>query len=161
MRKGVSLVLLGLLASGCFSFIARERHLQVEGIDGRLFFRFGGFRGTAAGIDPRWEREKTKLREAINRYLKDNPQVDSDIKKHLQNLEIAVGMTMDQIKLLWGQPHHSIVWGTEGPGENKRERWFYDRIPMALFKRKTWYYELGFDQGRLSEIIQWDTGQPL
>jgi hypothetical protein len=153
IRTTLGLLML-MTAAGCF--VVREEHLQGERIDNHLQFRFDEFRGLTK-IEP----EKRRLREAVAGYLRDNPEVDPHIKKHLQNLEIAIGMTKEQVRLLWGEPNDSEGLGTQQSLEHKMEWWFYDRIPMALFERKTWFYALGFDSGRLSQIIQRITNQPL
>ena len=156
MHSNVIRTTLGLLilvgAAGCS--VVREERLQAEGIDDHLRFRFDEFRGWTK-IEP----EKRRLREAVTNYLRENPEVDPRIKKHLQNLEIAVGMTKEQVKLLWGEPHDST--GLDTQQQSSTNWWFYDRIPMAFFERKTWFYALGFDSGRLSQIIQRITNQPL
>jgi hypothetical protein len=152
-RQLLTLVI-SLVATGCF--VAGEYRRQAERIDDHLRIRFDEFRGWTK-IEP----EKRRLREAVTIYLRENPEVDPRIKRHLEDLEIAVGMTKEQVRLLWGEPHDSI--GSDGNDVigHKTERWFYDRIPMALFERKPWFYELVFDRGRLSEIIQRVTNQPL
>jgi hypothetical protein len=74
-RQLLTLVI-SLVATGCF--VAGEYRRQAERIDDHLRIRFDEFRGWTK-IEP----EKRRLREAVTIYLRENPEVDPRIKRHL------------------------------------------------------------------------------
>ena len=90
----------------------------------------------------------------MREYLANNPGIEPAITENLQNLKISLGMTKDEVRLLWGEPNDTVTDDSQGV-------WFFDRVSLLSFSRVKWFYEVHFTAGRVTDIISWNIGQPL
>lgn len=158
-----------LLVCGCALAPIERRSLQVMSIedhlsydpdysraDGYIYFGGGHPHGRQGWMDDR----KAELRRKVDTYLVDHPETEPVVRDHLFRLEIAPGMTKDEVELLMGSPHGKPVTETN-KSRGTTERWYYHNNAIARVFGGIRRYELVFQGHILSEIVILDAGDPL
>ena len=109
------------------------------------YWRYNGLFNMKSERDLEVFRIQLLLR--VGKYIMRSPDLDKRIKDSLLELKIRVGMSREEVELLWGKPHHVMDKTPES------EKWvyvYYGGELNPLFEELL--YRLNFTEGKLDKI---------
>ncbi len=96
--------------------------------------------------------EMEPIRERVNVYLNQHPEVPSSIKSSLQELRVEKGMSQEQVLLIMGEPSGKINGVYEGTNKSY-ETWIYGTLSLRSVTFNDGILHTSLDLYRYSSAI--------